>query len=113
MRPWPLLLLLTACAAPGGQVSTLGCSGQLTVRNSSSQAIEQIYVSQAGPRDWGPDLLATGTMPMGDSRTFQAKPGVNSFRAVFVNGRAAEMAGLDVCDTPVLTVLPNNLAPGR
>ncbi|WP_421989659.1 hypothetical protein [Roseococcus sp.] len=110
--PLLLPLLLAACAAPpsGG---TGGCDGRIQLRNASSLAVEQLYVSTAGPADWGRDLLAPGHLPAGATQTVMARSGLNAVRVVFANGRAAEMAGMDVCANPILTVLPNGLQAGR
>ena len=108
----PLPLLLAACAAPpsGG---TGGCDGRLQLRNAAPVAVEQLYVSTAGPSAWGADLLAPATLAPGGARTVTVRPGLNAVRVVFVNGRAAEMAGLDVCANPLLVVQPNGLQAGR
>lgn len=113
MRSLLLLpLLLAACAAPPSGGSG-GCSGQLDVRNAASSGVEQLYVSTTGPSDWGRDHLAPSTLPPGAARSITVRPGLNSVRVVFVNGRATEMAGMDVCATPVLTVQSNGLQVGR
>lgn len=111
MRALLLLLFLAACAAPspGG----LGCDGRIEVRNAARQAIEQLYLSPAGPSDWGRDLLAPGTLPPGGTLPVTARPGINAVRVVFINGRAAEMAAMDVCAAPILTIQPNGLQAGR
>lgn len=110
--PLLLPLLLAACAGPpsGG---TGGCDGRIQVRNAAAVAVEQLYVSTAGPSNWGRDHLAPGTLPPGAAQSFAVRPGLNGVRVVFVNGRAAEMAGMDVCANPVLTVQPNGLQAGR
>ncbi|TCH97485.1 hypothetical protein EJV46_15265 [Roseococcus sp. SYP-B2431] len=104
--------LLAACAAPPGG-GTSGCDGRIQLRNAAPIAVEQLYVSMAGPSDWGRDHLAPGTLPAGSTQSVMARPGINAVRVVFVNGRAAEMTGMDVCATPVLTVQPNGLQAGR
>lgn len=105
-------LLLAACATPpsGG---TGGCDGRIQVRNAAPVAIEQLYVSTAGPSDWGRDFLPRETLAPGAVQSFAVRPGLNAVRVVFVNGRAAEMSGMDVCANPVLTVQPNGLQAGR
>jgi hypothetical protein len=112
MRALLLLPLLAACAAPpsGG---TGGCDGRIQVRNAAPIAVEQLYVSSAGPSDWGHDHLAPATLASGAARSVVVRPGLNAVRVVFVNGRAAEMAGMDVCANPILTVQPNGLQAGR
>lgn len=113
MRALLLLpLLLSACTTPpsGGMV---GCDGRMQVRNAAPVAVEQLYVSPAGPSDWGRDQLAPGRLPTGAEQSVQVRPGVNAVRVVFVNGRAAEMAGMDVCANPILIVQPNGLQPSR
>lgn len=113
MRALLLLpLLLAACTAPpsGGM---MGCDGRIQLRNAAPVAVEQLYVSPAGPSDWGRDHLAPGTLPTGGVQSVVVRPGVNAVRVVFVNGRAAEMAGMDVCANPVLIVQPNGLQASR
>lgn len=113
MRAFLLLpILLAGCAAqPTG--NSLGCDGRIQIRNAAPIAIEQLYVSPAGPSNWGRDLLAPQNLPMGAERSVPVRPGVNAVRVVFVNGRAAEMAGMDVCANPVLTIQPNGIQAGR
>jgi len=110
-RGFLLLPLLAACA--GGEVATIGCGGEVRLRNAGSVAVEQAYISQAGSANWGRDLLAPGTLPPGAERVVQAVPGRNAVRIVFANGRAAEMAALDVCATPNLRIQPAELLASR
>ncbi len=105
-------LFLAACVAPPPG-ATGNCDGRMQLRNSAPVAVEQLYVSPAGPADWGRDRLAPDTLPSGAARGFAVRPGLNAVRVVFANGRAVEMAGMDVCASPVLTVLPNGLQAGR
>lgn len=109
-----LLPLLAACAGEGGgSVATLGCGGEVRLRNVGGTAIEQAYFSAAGPADWGRDLLAPGTLPPGGERVVQATPGRNAVRIVFANGRAAEIPAMDVCATPSLSIQPTGLLASR
>lgn len=109
-----LLPLLAACAGgEGGSVATLGCGGEVRLRNIGSMTVEQAYFSPAGPADWGPDLLAPGTLPPGGEKLISARPGRNAVRIVFANGRAAEMPAMDVCATPSLSIQPTGLLASR
>lgn len=109
-----LLPLLAACGTGAGDsMATLGCSGELRLRNQGPMAVEQAFVSARGPGDWGPDLLAPGTLPPGAEQVVRGTPGRNSVRIVFANGRAAEMPGLDVCATPSLAIQPTGLLASR
>jgi hypothetical protein len=109
-----LLLVLAACAGGGaGPAATIGCSGEVRLRNIGPMAVEQAYFSPAGPGDWGRDLLAPGDIPPGGDRAVMATPGRNAVRIVFANGRAAEMPAMDVCATPTLSIAPTELIASR
>ena len=109
-----LLPLLAGCAGGAGDmVATLGCSGELRLRNQGPMTVEQAFVSARGPGDWGPDLLAPGTLPPGAERVVRGTPGRNAVRIVFANGRAAEMPALDVCANPNLAIQPTGLLASR
>jgi hypothetical protein len=112
VRALLLLPLLAACATPPSD-GMVGCDGRIQLRNAAPVAVEQLYVSTAGPSDWGRDLLAPGLLAPGATQTVTARPGLNAVRLVFVNGHAAEMAGLDVCANPVLTVQRDGFQAGR
>lgn len=108
-----LLPLLASCAGEGaGPAATLGCPGEVRLHNAGSLAVEQAYLSPAGPADWGRDLLAPGTLQPGEERVVRAAPGRNAVRIVFVNGRAAEMVGMNICATPNLRITPTGLLAG-
>jgi len=117
-RTLPLLLVLAACGGtqpPGTAPSApIGwCGGRVELRNTASVTVEQAYISDGGHADWGPDLLAPGTLPPGGVQQVTARPGSSSVRIVFANGRAAEMAGMDVCATPILLIQQNALLAQR
>ncbi|UPY37878.1 hypothetical protein [Sediminicoccus sp. KRV36] len=114
MRAFWLLPLLAACAGGGGgSVATLGCGGDVRLRNVGGMTVEQAYFSPAGSSGWGPDLLAPGTLPPGGSQVVRAAPGRNAVRIIFANGRAAEMPAMDVCATPSLNIEPTGLLASR
>ncbi|MDB5413701.1 MAG: hypothetical protein JWR10_2036 [Rubritepida sp.] len=105
--------MLAACAAPPRSGGTGGCDGQVQIRNLAPVAVEQLYVSPTGPTNWGRDFFATTSLLPGATQTVRVQPGDNAVRVVFVNGRAAEIAAMDVCATPILTIQPNGLLVGR
>lgn len=114
MRALLLLPLLAACAGGGaGPAGTIGCTGEVRLRNIGSMMVEQAYFSAAGPGNWGQDLLAPGTLPAGDDRAVVVTPGRNAVRIVFANGRAAEILAMDVCATSTLSIAPNELVASR
>ena len=109
-----VLPLLAGCAGGGADpVAALGCSGELRLRNLGPMTVEQAFVSPRGPEDWGPDLLAPGTLPPGAQQVVAGAPGRNAVRIVFANGRAAEILALDVCATPNLAIQPTGLLASR
>ena len=96
------LVLLAACA--GGsprpqQAERRECStAPVQVINTSSQAVEQLYLGAPGAR--GQDLLAGGELAPRAALALP-RPGNGRFnlRLVWVNGRAAEFPNLDGCIT--------------
>ncbi|MBS7791544.1 hypothetical protein KTR66_16195 [Roseococcus sp. SDR] len=113
MRNTLLLLPLIAAACAGGEgtnpAASIGCSGQVLLRNIGPMAVEQAFFSAAGPGNWGRDLLTPTDIPPGGDRTVMATPGRNAVRIVFANGRAAEMPAMDVCTSGTLTISPTEL----
>jgi hypothetical protein len=108
------LLLLAGCVAGGGGGPPGGrCEGVLRVSNGAAMAVEQLYVSGAGPASWGQDRLAPNILPPGGVLEARTGPEPQSVRVVFVDGSAIEMAGLEVCATPILRVGPRTLQPER
>lgn len=94
-RSLPLLLLLGACAGPGG----IGCQGDFTLTNQASRPVEQLYAG--GPQD----LLEPGMLPPGQTRAFRSpNPSAARLRVVFDDGRAAELGPVNLCDLPRVTV---------
>jgi hypothetical protein len=109
MRP-PLLLpalLLTVSLLPGC-ARRAGCEALLT--NLSATAVEQLYLAPGATRLWGPDLLrdrgltSQASMPL----RFPAE-GSYTLRIVWVDGRAAELAGVAACDIRRITILGQEL----
>lgn len=108
LRPFLLLLLAAALSACSGRQ---GCGPrEVTLANASSMPVEQLYLGNAATGGWGQDLLAQGTLPSGGSMGLRLPgPGPLGLRAVWANGRAAELSGLDGCATTRITVLDSAL----
>ncbi|TDH60040.1 hypothetical protein E2C06_24135 [Dankookia rubra] len=93
-----MLALLGAC---GG--SDRGCPGVLA--NASGQPLEQFYLAHEGAGGWGEDLLPDRDLPPGASLPFRfPAEGHYGLRAVWTNGRAAEMQGVEACRTTRVTL---------
>lgn len=86
--------MLAACAVQTGRPA---CQPRrVEVANVTSRAVEQLYYG--GPGAWGEDLLLGVEVPPGAVRSV-VLPGVAGFtlRAVWTDGRAIELNGLDPC----------------
>lgn len=68
----------------------------MTVANETARPVEQLYYG--GPGAWGEDLLGGVEMVPGGARSV-VLPGVAGpvLRAVWTDGRAIELSGLDPC----------------
>ena len=86
--------MLAACAVQTGQPA---CQPRrLEVANATMRSVEQLYYGAPGA--WGEELLLSVEVPPGASRAV-VLPGVPGFtlRAVWTDGRAIELNGLDPC----------------
>ena len=100
MRALRALALLPLLAGCGGD---RGCQGVLA--NASGQAIEQAYLAPAGAAGWGANLLPEGELAAGASLPFRfPAEGRYGLRAVWADGRAAEMQDVEACRTSRVTV---------
>lgn len=101
-------LLMAGCEAstPGG------CGARSVIlRNASGLAIEQAYGGNGSPGGWGVDMLAGTTLAPGESRPVRLPAAARAVRLVWVNGRAAEMHGVDLCAISGLTLTDRVLQP--
>lgn len=91
MRLLALLALLSLGACAGQR-----CEAMLT--NRGGLALEQLALTPEATGQPGPDLLTEAPLPPGGSMVLRfPAPGRYGLRAVLVNGRAVELAGLDGC----------------
>lgn len=101
------LLLLAACARGNAPAGCAPAAARL--ENISGQAVEQLYLSQAGP-PWGADLVARDPLPSGTGLPLQFEGrGPYALRVVWVNGQAAELRGIDGCTTRHITIRDGGL----
>ena len=85
---------MAACAVQTGQPT---CQARrLEAANTAALPVEQLYYGAPGA--WGEDLLRGVEMAPGTAR-FVTLPGVSgpTLRAVWTDGRAIELHGLDPC----------------
>ena len=68
----------------------------MEVANAAARPVEQLYYG--GPGAWGEDLLGGLEMAPGEARAV-VLPGIvgPTLRAVWTDGRAIELRGLDPC----------------
>lgn len=108
MRATALLLAVAACGAP--RADRAACAPQdLLLVNASRLAVEQVYVGADGP---GPERLGGAELPPGGAVTLRPPPAPFTLRAVWVDGRASEIAGLDGCTLRRVTLTDTALVPG-
>jgi hypothetical protein len=109
MRLPPLLpaLLLSTVLLPGC-ARRAGCDAVLT--NRSATAVEQLYLAPGATRHWGADLLRDSDLASQASMPLRfPAAGVYALRIVWVDGRAAELAGVAACDIRRVTILGQEL----
>ena len=87
-------LLLAACAVQTAQ--PVCQSRRMEVANVAARPVEQLYYGAPGA--WGEDLLEGMEMAPGEARSV-VLPGIAgpTLRAVWADGRAIELQGLDPC----------------
>jgi len=96
-----LPLGLLACA-PTGQP---GCGArEVTLRNASGLAIEQAYGGDGAPGGWGADLIGGNPLPPGAAAPLRLPGDTRALRMVWVDGRAAELGGIDGCAIGLITL---------
>jgi hypothetical protein len=98
LRALPLLLLATGCA--GGDRA---CTAMLT--NASRQPLEQVFLARQGAEGWGADLVGQAELRPGGTLPIRF-PGEGAYglRAVWADGQAVELRGVEACRITRLTV---------
>ncbi len=91
------VLALAACGGGGGQVGTTtgpvvaGATATVVIRNVSRETIYYVYMSPSSDSNWGPDLLGSSTLAVGQSLTLSnINGGVWDLRVVDGSGHWKE-----------------------
>lgn len=90
-------LLAAAVAACAPTAGPSACQPRrLEVANTGTRPVEQLYYGSPGA--WGEDLLGGAEVAAGEARPVTL-PGIGglALRAVWADGRAIELRGLDPC----------------
>jgi hypothetical protein len=101
----------TAEAPPGNNIVPNGVSGspqqEFSVVNNSGRLVTRLVYSVAGEDDYGIDMLAMQTLPIG----YTARVGVgrsegcvHDLRATFEGGETRDLRGVNVCESSTVTL---------
>jgi hypothetical protein len=86
------------------------CDTAFRVVNQSSGTVSQLYFSHSSLSSFGPDQLGQSVLPPGRAVRYRAANAGNyDFRAVWTNGRRAELMGVDICRANQITVTDRGL----
>ena len=95
------LVPLLAAPAPAQvrQVSNWASDPSFRLVNRDAAAVQEIYVSPTGRRDWGMDRLGQDVLNPGRHARISLPAGqcLNDIRVVFADGRAVERRRIDTC----------------
>ena len=93
---------------PGG--TAVGCDTRFQVANASSLTVRSIYFSPSSQRSFGVDQLGANVLPPGRLVTYRAANASRyDFRVVWMNGRSADLYGVNVCALSRVTVTNGGL----
>jgi hypothetical protein len=94
-------------AAVAAPAANAGNDHPLTVINNDTRPIQQVLISPADAGDWGDDRLNDDSISVGDEkRVPYSGDCVADVRVVFDNRSAEERRGLNLCDSPTLSIEP-------
>jgi len=98
-------------AAPAVVPSVPVCDSRFRVVNNSTMTVRNLQFSHSNLRGWGPDQLGANMLPPGRSMVFRAaNTGNYDFRATWVNGRAIERYGVNVCAVSNVIITNSGIA---
>lgn len=92
------------------QVPRRACDTRFTVVNRSGLTVRELYFSSSRLANFGADQLGQRVLQPGQSVNYvAANPSGYDFRVVWVNGRRADLMGVDVCQASRITVTNRGL----
>ncbi len=85
-------------------------SPSLRIRNTSRQAINEVYATTTDVDNWGNDRLGRSVLAAGQSRTFSLPQGSCEYdiRVVFADGSDTERREVDLCNNSEQTFREGN-----
>ncbi len=87
-----------------------GCDTRFRVANQSGLTVRELYFSPSAVGGWGRDQLGQSMLPPGRYVNYRANNAARyDFRVVWVNGRAAELRGVNICAASQVTIRSNGL----
>jgi len=79
----------------------------VVIVNASARPIQMVFISPAESNDWGDDRLADDSISVGASKSVTYRGDCAAdLRIVFDNRSAEERKGLNMCDTPRISIQP-------
>lgn len=82
-----------------------GCDTRFRIANQSGLTVRELYFSPTAVNAWGRDQLGSSMLPPGRFVNYQANNATRyDFRVIWVNGRAAELRGVNVCAARQVTI---------
>jgi hypothetical protein len=92
----------TATAPPDS-----GAEHGVTLVNHAPRPIQQVFLSPAAANQWGDDRLGETSISVGERRLVTWRGDcVVDLRVVFENRAAEERRGVDLCETPAVSIEP-------
>lgn len=102
------LPLLAAGALSPAQAQQ--CDTRFEFVNRSSRTVMEFYFDASSNPNWTRDELGTGVMAPNERKNFRAaRTGLYDFKAVWDNGRSAELRQIDICRASRVTLTDGGL----
>ena len=84
-----------------------GAEHSATLVNHAPRPIQQVFLSPAAANQWGDDRLGETSISVGERRVVTWRGDcVVDLRVVFENRAAEERRGVDLCETPAVSIEP-------